>query len=173
MAIGGLAAASQPTSAPTPTSPAQPVQWYLRPSFTVLAPWIDVQAPVLFVDIDRFKTVNDAYGHRAGDCVLREAAARLKACTREVDTVARYGGDEFIVVLEGLGDVTDAETVARRIVTSLARGFSYESMQIELSASVGIATSSRTGRDGAELIEAADRAMYSAKRSGGGTTAVA
>ena len=127
---------------------------------------------LLFIDLDDFKMVNDRYGHRAGDCVLREAAARLRACTREVDTLARYGGDEFVVVLEGLDEVKDAETVAKRIVAGLARGFSYESAQIELSASVGIATSSRTGRVRSELIEAADRAMYEVKRSGGGGAGV-
>ncbi len=128
---------------------------------------------LLFVDIDHFKKVNDQYGHRAGDCVLREAAARLRACTREVDTLARYGGDEFVVVLEGLDNAEDAETVARRIVAGFARGFSYESAQVELSASIGIATSNRTGWDPSELIEAADRAMYAVKRSGGGGAGVA
>ncbi len=128
---------------------------------------------LLFVDIDHFKKVNDQYGHRAGDCVLREAAARLRACTREVDTLARYGGDEFVVVLESLDNAEDAETVARRIVAGFARGFSYESAQVELSASIGIATSNRTGWDPSELIEAADRAMYAVKRSGGGGAGVA
>lgn len=128
---------------------------------------------LLFIDIDRFKIVNDRYGHRAGDCVLREAAARLRACVREVDTLARYGGDEFVVVLEDLSDEAAAETVARRIVKSLVLGFSYESVQIELSASIGIATSLRTGRNPSELLEAADRAMYAIKRSGGGGAGVA
>jgi len=128
---------------------------------------------LLFIDLDQFKTVNDRYGHRAGDCVLREAAARLRACVREVDTMARYGGDEFVVVLEDLSEVDGAETVARRITKSMALGFSYESVQIELSASIGIATSCRIGRDLSELIEAADRAMYSIKRAGGGAFGVA
>lgn len=127
-----------------------------------------ISTTLLFIDIDNFKTVNDRYGHRAGDCVLREAAARLRACVREVDTMARYGGDEFVVVLEDLIDEKDAETVARRIGKSMALGFSYESVRNELSASIGIATSCKTGRDPSELLEAADRAMYAIKRSGGG-----
>jgi diguanylate cyclase (GGDEF)-like protein len=122
---------------------------------------------LMFIDLDDFKEVNDTYGHTAGDSVLREAAARIKAFTREVDTLARYGGDEFVVVLEGLEDPTAAEIVAGRILDGFKVGFQFESGRIELSASIGIAIYPGHGQTPSQLFEAADRAMYSVKDSGG------
>jgi len=122
---------------------------------------------LMFIDLDHFKAVNDTYGHTAGDCVLREAAARIKAFTREVDTLARYGGDEFIVVLEGLERPADAEVVADRILDGFKMGFQFETGRIKLSASIGIAIYPGDGRTPSQLFEAADHAMYSVKESGG------
>jgi len=122
---------------------------------------------LMFIDLDDFKQVNDTYGHTAGDSVLREAAARITAFTREVDTLARYGGDEFIVVLEGLERPADAEVVAGRILDGFKIGFQFETGRIKLSASIGVAIYPGDGRTPSELFEAADRAMYSVKESGG------
>jgi diguanylate cyclase (GGDEF)-like protein len=122
---------------------------------------------LMFIDLDHFKEVNDTYGHTAGDSVLREAAARIKAFTREVDTLARYGGDEFVVVLEGLESPADAEIVAARILDGFRMGFQFESGRIALSASIGIAIYPGDGQTPSQLFEAADRAMYSVKDAGG------
>ncbi len=122
---------------------------------------------LMFIDLDHFKTVNDTYGHTAGDCVLRESAARIKAFTRDVDTLARYGGDEFVVVLEGLESPADAELVAGRILDGFKMGFQFETGRIKLSASIGIAIFPGHGRTPSQLFEAADRAMYNVKESGG------
>jgi diguanylate cyclase (GGDEF)-like protein len=122
---------------------------------------------LMFIDLDDFKKVNDTHGHTAGDSVLREAAARITAFTREVDTLARYGGDEFIVVLEGLDSPADAAVVADRILDGFKIGFQFETGRIKLSASIGIAIYPGDGRTPSELFEAADRAMYSVKESGG------
>ncbi|MCU0304123.1 MAG: GGDEF domain-containing protein [Thermoanaerobaculales bacterium] len=123
---------------------------------------------LMFIDLDDFKIVNDSYGHSAGDGVLREAAARLKVCTREVDTLARYGGDEFILVLEALDRCGDVDVVGARILEAFGFGFQHESRRIELSASIGVALHPIDGEAPAQLIEAADRAMYRAKLAGGG-----
>lgn len=122
---------------------------------------------LMFIDLDHFKKVNDTYGHTAGDSVLREAAARIKAFTRDVDTLARYGGDEFVVVLEGLESPADAEIVAGRILDGFKMGFQFETGRIKLSASIGIAIFPGHGRTPSQLFEAADRAMYNVKESGG------
>jgi diguanylate cyclase (GGDEF)-like protein len=122
---------------------------------------------LMFIDLDQFKTVNDTFGHSAGDSVLREGAARIKSFTREVDTLARYGGDEFVLVFEALENQAAAETVGRRILDGFKMGFQFESGRIELSASIGIAIFPGHGRTPSELFEAADRAMYRVKQSGG------
>lgn len=122
---------------------------------------------LMFIDLDNFKVVNDTYGHPAGDSVLREAAARIKALTRDVDTVARYGGDEFVLVFEALDDPSGAEMVARRILDGFEMGFQFESGRINLSASIGIAIHPVNGHSPEKLFEAADRAMYTVKERGG------
>jgi diguanylate cyclase (GGDEF)-like protein len=123
---------------------------------------------LMFIDLDDFKIVNDSYGHRAGDGVIREAAARLKVCTREVDTLARYGGDEFILVLEALDRRDDVDVVGSRILEAFSFGFQQESRRIEQSASIGVALRPVDGTTPSQLIEVADRAMYRAKLAGGG-----
>ena len=122
---------------------------------------------LMFIDLDDFKVVNDTYGHPAGDNVLREAAARIKALTRDVDSVARYGGDEFVLIFEALEDPSGAGAVGRRILDGFKMGFQFESGRIKLSASIGIAIHPADGRNPGALFESADRAMYAAKQRGG------
>lgn len=122
---------------------------------------------LLYVDLDGFKEVNDRLGHDAGDTLLREAAQRIRACTRETDTVARMGGDEFTVVLVDAGTRSDVEGVARAVQTRLSRPYSVGGERIELSGSVGIALYPQHGETADELLMHADEAMYTAKRLGG------
>lgn len=128
---------------------------------------------LLFVDLDGFKPVNDSFGHRFGDDVLREMARRLTAQLRAIDAVARVGGDEFVILLENQGDADAIARIARRIiddVSALVRGGDEDSPQeVRLSCSIGIA---RFPRDGAadQLLVQADAAMHAAKRAGGRTS---
>ncbi len=122
---------------------------------------------LLFVDLDRFKYVNDAFGHEAGDRLLAEAARRIQSTVRETDTVARMGGDEFTVILVGLAQLKDAQTVAAKIVAHLAMPFSLGAhANAIVSASVGIAGYPADGANVDELLRNADEAMYRAKASG-------
>jgi len=121
---------------------------------------------LLYIDLDRFKSLNDAYGHAHGDRVLVETALRLRACVRESDTVARLGGDEFVVVLPDLLQVDDALPVAEKIQQTL-----YDpeagAGRMFLGASVGLACYPEHGQDQDALLAMADAAMYEAKRGGG------
>jgi diguanylate cyclase (GGDEF)-like protein len=128
------------------------------------APRSGAGAAVLFLDIDRFKSVNDRFGHAAGDDLLIAVARRLEECIRPADSVARFGGDEFAVLVEDVAD-DQAIAVATRILAALEAPFSIHDKNVFVSASVGIAT----GRRGAdELMRNADLAMYKAKSSGRG-----
>ncbi|MFG1606141.1 diguanylate cyclase domain-containing protein [Actinoplanes sp. NPDC049265] len=125
---------------------------------------------VLFIDLDGFKEVNDRHGHGAGDLVLRVTADRLRSCVRGSDTVARFGGDEFAVLLERLagsadGPAADACAVADRIVAELRAPIQVGATEVRVSASVGIRLS-RPGDDSDTVLRAADLAMYEAKTSG-------
>jgi diguanylate cyclase (GGDEF)-like protein/PAS domain S-box-containing protein len=121
---------------------------------------------VLFLDLDRFKLVNDSLGHAAGDQLLIEVARRLEGCLRPGDTIARLGGDEFAILLEEVGDVRDATRIAARIHEKLAAPCDLGGRQVFTSASVGIALSA-TGYESPErVLEDADTAMYRAKRLG-------
>ncbi len=119
---------------------------------------------VLFLDLDRFKQVNDGYGHDVGDALLREVAARLSSCLRAEDTVARFGGDEFVVLIEDLPGTAFAAKIAARLAEPVLIG----GRTLPVSASVGIALHPRDGRDPQTLLENADTAMYRAKESGRG-----
>src|SRR5213593_2987577 len=127
---------------------------------------------LLVMDLDRFKELNDAFGHGVGDLVLREVAARLQRELREVDTVARLGGDEFAMLLPG-ADEEGASRVARKIVSALQRPFQISGAAHEISGSIGIALCPRHGEDGDTLLRRADIAMYVAKRSSGGAAVYA
>ena len=121
---------------------------------------------VLFVDIDRFKVVNDTLGHTAGDRMLQECARRLKECLRGSDTVARLGGDEFVVMVEDFSGPRDAIAVAQKILTALSRPLMLEGQEIIPSASIGIAIAPDDGADNDMLLKNADIAMYRAKEQG-------
>jgi diguanylate cyclase (GGDEF)-like protein len=119
---------------------------------------------VLFVDLDDFKAVNDRFGHLVGDRVLREAARRLAACVGPENCVVRYGGDEFVVLIEGAESRVAAETLAKCIRDAIAPPIALAEGDVSLSASVGIATGSPDYRSAEDVLAAADRAMYAAKR---------
>lgn len=121
---------------------------------------------ILFIDLDRFKPINDTYGHAAGDAVLRELADRLKACLRDSDTVARLGGDEFVAVLSNLRSTQDSAIVADRILDACSRPVVVGSQVFTLSASIGIAVWPSDGESVSGLLENADTAMYASKGDG-------
>jgi diguanylate cyclase (GGDEF)-like protein/PAS domain S-box-containing protein len=120
---------------------------------------------VLYVDLDGFKEVNDAFGHQAGDRVLAEASRRLEGVVRPGDVVARLGGDEFAVLCENLQHVADAEKIAGRIVDAVSRPVPVASGVAEVTASVGVAIA-ESGEGASSVLSRADRAMYEAKRAG-------
>lgn len=125
------------------------------------------KAAVLWIDLDRYKQVNDMLGHRVGDEVLSEVARRLKSCLRESDATARVGGDEFTVLLHDLESSSDAEAVAAKVLRALARPMLLGEHDLAITASVGISIFPEHGEDPSMLLRNADLAMYSAKRSGG------
>ena len=121
---------------------------------------------VFFLDLDRFKTVNDSLGHPVGDVVLQAVATRLKSCIREEDTVARLGGDEFVIVMEGLSQGTQAAEVARQILDVLIPSFRIEHYEFFVTSSIGISLFPEDGADVKTLLKNADVAMYHAKDHG-------
>ncbi|MDB5851781.1 MAG: hypothetical protein JWP29_5533 [Rhodoferax sp.] len=121
---------------------------------------------VFFIDLDRFKQVNDTLGHEAGDLLLKEVALRLRQTLRASDTVARLGGDEFVVLMPDLKDDTHAETVARKILGAISRPFSVPGQELRVTCSVGISRFPNDGTDEQTLMKNADIAMYQAKESG-------
>lgn len=123
----------------------------------------------LFIDLDRFKTVNDSLGHSFGDSLLQEVARRLMTVAREQDTVARIGGDEFVIVLTAVNDSADAAIAAQRIVNTLENEFVVQGRPLRISCSIGISVSPEHGTDGEALIKNADAAMYRVKESGRNT----
>jgi diguanylate cyclase (GGDEF)-like protein len=125
----------------------------------------DALLAVLFVDLDRFKAVNDAWGHRAGDELLIEVADRLVDGVREGDTVARLGGDEFVVICEGISSPQDAELVGQRIVDAMAVPFDFRWGRPNIGASVGVAVGDRASTPD-DLLREADLAAYAAKAAG-------
>lgn len=126
---------------------------------------------VLFVDIDHFKRINDTLGHDAGDQVLVQFSQRLRRCVREVDTVARQGGDEFILLLTELRDADDARQVAEKIIAAIGAPFTIRGESLRVAASVGVAVYPDDDESIEELVEKADLAMYAAKQRGKGTSA--
>jgi diguanylate cyclase (GGDEF)-like protein/PAS domain S-box-containing protein len=121
---------------------------------------------LLFLDLDRFKIINDSFGHSFGDIVLKEVAKRLKQCTRAQDSVARVGGDEFLIMLNRVDDVADAAIAAQRVMLAMAAEFQIEGHSLGMSCSIGISIFPEHGTDGETLIKNADAAMYFAKEAG-------
>ena len=124
---------------------------------------------ILFIDLDRFKHVNDTFGHTAGDKLLAEVAERLRACVRNSDTVARLGGDEFTIILTDLEHGEDAGTVAQKIMASISNPIDLGGYQANIGASIGIAVFPDDGDTYETITQYADVAMYQAKESGRGT----
>ena len=123
---------------------------------------------VLFVDLDRFKSVNDTYGHEVGDAVLIEVAARLTSSARRSDTVARLGGDEFVLLCHPISSGSDVDVVVRRVMQAFSVPVVVGDVRLDLSASIGTAMTSDPAADATRLLGAADAQMYVAKQDGGG-----
>ena len=121
---------------------------------------------LLFIDLDRFKSVNDSMGHALGDELLKETAFRLSAAVRETDTVARLGGDEYVVILPHIGSVLDVEAIMEKIVAMLARPFRIDEREANVTASIGVAIFPDDAADAESLLQNADTAMYAAKDTG-------
>jgi diguanylate cyclase (GGDEF)-like protein len=121
---------------------------------------------VMFIDLDRFKNINDTLGHDVGDTLLREVGRRLNTCLRESDTLARWGGDEFVAMLEEVDSANDVALIARRVLETLALPYVVDEQEFVITASVGISAYPDDGQDAQTLLKAADIAMYRAKEAG-------
>lgn len=127
----------------------------------------DHQFGVLFVDLDNFKDVNDRHGHLIGDVVLREAARRLSNCVRDGDHIVRFGGDEFVVLVERAAGPAEMQPIIQRIAAAIAKPIAVPGGEVTLSLSVGLAMALPEYQSPDELLAAADRAMYASKRASG------
>jgi diguanylate cyclase (GGDEF)-like protein/PAS domain S-box-containing protein len=126
----------------------------------------DARVAVMLIDLDDFKRVNDQLGHRAGDAVLREVAHRLVGCVRKADTLARQGGDEFVVVIPDLAQEADCQVVAEKILRALEPAFRADGSEFRIGASIGVSVFPGDAGDGDALLRNADAAMYRAKQVG-------
>ena len=124
---------------------------------------------VLYLDVDRFKTVNDTYGHSVGDGLLKGIAERLRQCTREADTVARLSGDEFAIIQCALHRPSDAALLASRILNGMKQPFEFDGRRFAADVSIGIAIAPRDGVEEDKLLGNADMALYESKAQGRGT----
>jgi diguanylate cyclase (GGDEF)-like protein len=122
---------------------------------------------LLMIDLDRFKNINDTLGHGMGDALLRMIGAKLKSCIRDCDTLARWGGDEFVLLLPGLQDSSTAITVAQRCLAALKEPFVVEAQVLHITVSIGISVSLDASAEAETLLKNADTAMYKAKARGG------
>jgi diguanylate cyclase (GGDEF)-like protein/PAS domain S-box-containing protein len=125
------------------------------------------QFALLFLDLDKFKQVNDLAGHAVGDALLQQAAERIRHAVRSSDTVARFGGDEFVVLLEHIDELLMAQTVAEKVRLTLNAPFVIAGEQFKVYPSIGISVFPAQGQDEKQLLMVADRAMYRAKKAGG------
>ena len=121
---------------------------------------------LMYLDLDRFKEINDTLGHDMGDFLLKETARRLESCVREMDTVARLGGDEFTLILNNLDNQSSIERIAQEILDKLAKPFQLGNELIYITTSIGISIYPEDGHDVEELLKNADQAMYAAKQNG-------
>lgn len=131
------------------------------------AQWHKRLVAVLFIDLDRFKLVNDTLGHEAGDQLLRMASERLQACLRDGDTLARFGGDEFAAFLDDIASPADVPPIINEFLAALAQYFSIDEHEFSISGSIGISLFANDGEDTKTLMKNADTAMYRAKQMGG------
>ena len=170
-----ITARKQRRGAPRPPGPSRPAHRAAQPRATSTArsPTRSSAAAtptrrlaVLFADIDDFKVINDSLGHRAGDELLVAAAERLTAAVRPGDTIARFGGDEFVILLERITSLSDVRRVADRVADEIERPFVLDGRQRFLSASIGIAVADEADVTADELLRDADAAMYQAKEHG-------
>lgn len=120
----------------------------------------------MFIDLDGFKGVNDNFGHRTGDLLLKELAMRLVSCVRASDCVARVGGDEFLILLENVNHESEIRNLAGKIINKLSQRIDIEGEIVQLGASIGISVFPEKGTAVNELINKADQAMYEIKNSG-------
>ena len=130
---------------------------------------LSAKAAVLFIDLDKFKSINDSLGHLAGDELLKGVANRLRECVRETETICRLGGDEFLIILNSMPDTGAISKVADKILTKMATPFNIEGHQIFSGMSIGVAVYPDDGNDFDALVKAADTAMYHAKEAGRNT----
>ena len=121
---------------------------------------------LMFLDIDYFKSINDSLGHAAGDAVLKEFGRRLQQCVRETDMAARYAGDEFVILLEGVAGAHEAQRVADKVLAAMRPAFVLSTRSMQVTTSIGIAISEEEDEDFASLMATADSALYAAKKDG-------
>jgi diguanylate cyclase (GGDEF)-like protein len=126
------------------------------------------RAALLYIDLDRFKNINDSLGHASGDKVLRQVAERMRSCIRETDTISRLGGDEFVIVLSNISSPSAAGNIAENIIETIGKPYFVHSREIFVNASIGIAIYPEDGSENKELLAHADAAMYQAKDNGRG-----
>jgi diguanylate cyclase (GGDEF)-like protein len=126
------------------------------------------KAAILYIDLDRFKNINDSLGHATGDMLLRKVADRMRGCVRETDTVSRLSGDEFVILMSNVSSPKDASNIAEHIIAEISKPYTLSAREIFISASVGIAVYPEDGVNNKELLARADTAMYHAKESGRG-----
>jgi diguanylate cyclase (GGDEF)-like protein len=124
-----------------------------------------LQLSLFYLDLDKFKAVNDIFGHTTGDFLLEKVARRLELCVRESDTVARFGGDEFVVLLENIDSHEQSQLIADNIYSALSQPFELACNQVQILPSIGIAHYPLHGSDEAQLLRYADEAMYINKKS--------
>src|SRR3972149_7409952 len=121
---------------------------------------------VMFIDLDRFKIINDSLGHHIGDLLLKHVAKRLISCVRETDTVARLGGDEFTILFDEIHENNDTEKIAHKVLEELSMPFNLEGYELLITASIGVSAYPSDGCNQIELYKNADTAMYHAKEIG-------